>query len=298
MPAHSFKVGTGYADVIPRQIVRTADDRLYIFAGQAQESNNILVYWTTAPGVPTSAADFGGNTQLTPPLTKYPISVDAVYDGNTIIHVLINENCTSPFTACAPDSGELYDYPFDITTNTFRPARLISTGNSVAPGLYLGSGGVSGLFDTNGVLHVAYWAGSNHIDYAAFTYDAAADTLTQIDSLIHVDNSGSANHPILAVSPVDNSVTIAWVSQASSHAQILARTKTAAGWGADRVGWSQRSECERMDQHELGHQRRSRPGLAHHRQWHKASGLYSRHGLVRRLWTRALCDLHQFKRLG
>jgi hypothetical protein len=232
VPAHSFKVGTGYADVIPRQIVRTADDRLYSFAGQAQGSNNILVYWTTAPGVPTSAADFGGNTQLTPPLTKGPISVDAVYDGNTIIHVLVNENCTSPFTVCAPDSGELYDYPFDITTNSFRSAKLISTGNSVAPGFYLGSGGVSGLFDTNGVLHVAYWAGSNHIDYAAFTYDAAADTLTRIDSLIHVDNSGSANHPILAVSPVDNSVTIAWVSQASSHAQILARTKTAAGWSS------------------------------------------------------------------
>ncbi len=171
-------------------------------------------------------------TQLTPPLTRYPISIDAVYDGNTIIHVLINENCTSPSAVCTPNSGGLYDHPFDITTNTFRPARLISTGNSVAPGFYLGSGGVSGLFDTNGVLHIAYWAGSNHIDYAAFTYAAAADTLTQIDGLIHVDGIGGANHPILAVSPVDNSVTVAWISQASSPTQILARTKTAAGWGA------------------------------------------------------------------
>ena len=43
VPAHYFKVGVGYTDVMPRQIVRTADDRLYIFAGQASESNNILV---------------------------------------------------------------------------------------------------------------------------------------------------------------------------------------------------------------------------------------------------------------
>ena len=96
VPAHYFKVGVGYTDVTTRQIVRTADDRVYIFVGQAQESNNILVYWTTTPGVPTSAADFSGSTRLTPPLTNDPISVDAVYDGNTIIHVLINENCTLP----------------------------------------------------------------------------------------------------------------------------------------------------------------------------------------------------------
>jgi len=148
VPAHYFKVGVGYTDVMPRQIVRTADDRLYIFTGQAQGSNNILVHWTTAPGVPTSAADFSGSSQLTPPLANDPISVDAVYDGNTIIHVLINENCASPSGTCTPNSGQLYDYPFDITTNTFRPAKLISTGNSVAPGFYLGSDGVSGLFDT------------------------------------------------------------------------------------------------------------------------------------------------------
>src|SRR3974390_2658597 len=62
--ARYFKVGTGYADVIPRQIVRTQDGRVYIFAGRALESTNILVYWTTVPGVPASAADFQGSTQL------------------------------------------------------------------------------------------------------------------------------------------------------------------------------------------------------------------------------------------
>ena len=230
-PARYFKIGVGYTDVMPRQIVRTHDDRVYIFAGQTQGSNNILVYWTATPGVPTSAEDFSGSTQLDPPLPRNPISVDAVYDGNTIIHVLINENCASPYSVCTPNSGELYDHPFDITTNTFRPAKLISIGNSIVVGPYLGSGGVSGLFDTNGVLHVAYWGGYNHIDYAAFTYDVESDTLTHVDSLVHVDTRGSANHPILAVSPVDNSVTIAWISEASSPAQILARTKTANGWG-------------------------------------------------------------------
>ena len=66
VPAHTFKVGVGYTDVMPRQIVRTADDRVYIFAGQAQGSNNILVYWTAAPGVPTSAADAVGRSVCGP----------------------------------------------------------------------------------------------------------------------------------------------------------------------------------------------------------------------------------------
>ena len=211
------------------------------------------------PGAPSSAADFTGNTQLNPPTSKNPISVDAVYDGNTIIHVLINENCTSQLVSCTPDPGKLYDHPFDITTNTSDGPSL-SLREPDRLGLFLGSGGVSGLFDRNGVLHVAYWAGANRIDYAAFTYDSAADMLTQVDSLIHVDSAGGANHPILAVSPLDGSVTIAWISQATNTAEIPAH-QNQRRLGRHRTGWPQRSQCACVDQHQRGHQHRSKPVL-------------------------------------
>jgi hypothetical protein len=48
-----------------------------------------------------------------------------------------------------------------------------------------------------------------------------------------VDSAGNANHPSVAVSPFDNSLTVAWVSQSSSPAQILARSRSNSGaWGS------------------------------------------------------------------
>jgi hypothetical protein len=69
-----------------------------------------------------------------------------------------------------------------------------------------------------------------------------------------VDTAGSANHPALAVSPEDNSVTIAWVSEAASPYRILARTRTSAGaWGSlvqvsEGVPWTSRNAGVSVDQ--------------------------------------------------
>src|SRR3989344_8077489 len=49
--ATSFSVGPGFVDVIPRQIVRANDDKLYMFAGGA-ETPVVHAYWTTVPGTP------------------------------------------------------------------------------------------------------------------------------------------------------------------------------------------------------------------------------------------------------
>ncbi|NTV76053.1 MAG: hypothetical protein HGA66_17840, partial [Holophaga sp.] len=145
------------------QIMGSANQALSDLAGETLSISNVEIF--SAEG-----GDSSGLEEIMGPGPFYDLPLETSQENlGTLIHVLINENCTSITATCAPNSGALYDHPFDITTNTFRPARLISTGNSVAPGFYLGSGGVSGLFDTNGVLHIAYWAGSNHIDYAAFT---------------------------------------------------------------------------------------------------------------------------------
>src|SRR5207245_4964957 len=49
---------------------------------------------------------------------------------------------------------------------------------------------------------------------------------------------GAASHPALAVSPLDGSLTVAWVSEATNPASIRLRTRSAAGvWGGlDSVG--------------------------------------------------------------
>lgn len=211
--------GSGFSDHIPRQIVRTNDDRLYVFASQ-QYTKSMNVYWTTSPGLPSSSSAFNGSLQVSD--SANIISVDAVYDGVNIIHVLVNTQ-----------SGVVKDYPFDKTTNTFRPAKTIATGAPVISGDYIGTVGVSGLFDAFNTLHIAYWSAGRRITYQAFTYNVNQDSLTTTSGPTQIDSNGSANHPALAVSPSDNSVTIAWVSEATNPARILARTKQpGSNWGS------------------------------------------------------------------
>jgi len=217
--ARFFAVGPGGSDVIPHQLVRTSADRVYIFVS-AQYSNLIRAYWTTSPGLPNDAAAFAGSTQVTE--SGLPLSVDAAYDGGSIVHVLVNTR----------ETGVIKDYAFDLTTNAFKPALTLATDSHAIAGDYVGTSGLSGMVDKSGVLHVAYWSNANHILHQAYTYDAASHTLTQVGGTTTVDTAGSANHPALAVSPQDNSLTVAWVSEVTNPKKILARTRSAAGaWG-------------------------------------------------------------------
>ena len=203
----------------PHQIVRTNSDHLYIFTTQ-QSSKLIRVYRTSNIGMPNAASDFNAPVQLTE--TSNLLSIDAVYDGNNIIHTLINTQ-----------SGQIKDYPFNITTNTFNtPITLATNGGTVGSGLYVGTGGVSGMVDLTGNLHIVYWTNTNHILHQSYTYNGSANTLTPACSLLQVDTTGSANHPVIAVSPLDNSVTVAWVSQSDNPTRIRARTLSSDGiWG-------------------------------------------------------------------
>ncbi len=215
-----FKVGKGSVDLQPRQIIRTNDDRVYIFASHGQENRTIYVYYTTTPGLPVSAASFSGFVSFTDP--GFPLSVDPVYDGATTIHLFVNNN-----------NGELRNYPFDLTTNTFRSPILIATGNPTVPsGLYVGTNGLSGLAGTDGRIHVAYWSAGNQITYKQFTYSPASNTLTTIETT-RLDSDGRSNHPMVAISPLDGSISVAWVSETGTPAHILARTRpnSSGVWG-------------------------------------------------------------------
>jgi hypothetical protein len=113
---------------------------------------------------------------------------------------------------------------------------LASDGGVIGSGLYIGTSGVSSMMDLNGTLHVAYWRNDDHILHRAYTYDSASNVFTPSGDFFEVDTAGSANHPVLAVSPKDNSVTVAWVSESDSPTLIRARTRNSDGnWGDAEV---------------------------------------------------------------
>ncbi len=213
-------MGPGGADVIPHQIVRASSNFLYLFS--SQDSSSLLrVYRTNNAGFPNSASDFAA--PITVNESSSLLSVDAVYNGGTIIHVLINLR-----------NGEIKDYPFDTSTNSFKPAITLATdGGSVSGSPYVGTSGISGMMEPGGTLHVGYWTNSNHILHRSYTYNSGANTLTPTGDFTQVDTAGNANHPSLAISPANNSLTVAWISQAVNPPQILTRTRQSNGtWGS------------------------------------------------------------------
>ena len=217
-----FSIGPGGTDVIPHQIIRTADDRVYLFGVLGDYSSILYGYWTTASGLPNKASDFAGPIEINN--SANILSAAAVYDGSHIIHVLTNDQ-----------AGMILDYPFDTATNQFKTTKTLDTTGAKVSGNYIGSSGLTGMMDQNSVMHIVFWSANNHVIYRSYTYNVAQDTLNQVDGPTQIDINGSANHPNLAISPVDGSITVAWVSQASNPARILARTKSSGTWGAEET---------------------------------------------------------------
>jgi len=235
-----FPLGLGLTDAVPHQLVRASNDRLYIFVMRGQYSNQLRAYWTDAAGLPNSGSDFSSTALNT---AAEIVSVDAAYSGGNYIHALVFNR-----------SGQLLDYVFDIGASNFRAPLTLTTGLPTISGEYVGSSGISAGWDDSGNLHVAHWGANQHIIYRRYTYNAAAHTLDLEEGPTQVDTAGSANHPALAVSPEDHSVTIAWVSEAASPVRILARTRSSAGaWGSvaqvsDGVPWTSRNAGVSVDQ--------------------------------------------------
>lgn len=220
-------VGPGGSDVISRQIVRASDDKLYLF-GNRNGSNIIYSYRTPSAGLPTSSANFTAGSQLTIAGNEgKPMAVDAIYDGGNYIHLLVNTT-----------NGRVKLYPYNLSTNAFigSGTQIATNGHTMNPNdLYVGTMGVSGLMDTNGNLHLTYWRSDNRIEHRAYTYNSGTNSYTLSSAGQLVDTAGSANHPSLAISPVNNSVVVAWVEETGNPTQrkIRARVRTSAGtWGA------------------------------------------------------------------
>jgi outer membrane protein assembly factor BamB len=147
------------------------------------------------------------------------------------VHVLLNLQ-----------DGTIRDLPFNTLTNTFLATKILSSGNPVVSGGYVGTSGISSLISSQGTLHVAYWSPDNHITYAGYSYDIQTDILTQISGSTQLDGSESSNnnHPSLAISPVDGTITVAWVSGTNGAGNIWSKTTNISGvWGnAEKVNTS------------------------------------------------------------
>jgi hypothetical protein len=205
-------------DVIPHQLVRTSADRVVLFVGRPYASS-IWAYWTEAPGLPTSAADFGGTASTT--TSDVPISVEAAYGGGRFVFVLTNLQ-----------NGDLVVYPFDTQVGSFGSASVLLSGNPTVGGDYIGSSGVSAMIDQTGALQVAFRAAGNQIAHQAYAIDSGNGAVSPQGPATRIDADASANHPVLAIAP-DNSLTVAWISEAGSPARILARTRSSSGaWGS------------------------------------------------------------------
>ncbi len=207
-------VGPGFVDIIPRQIVRGSDDRLYLFAAFPNQSG-IRTYYSTQTGLLGANSSFTATTQSTG--TDVPISVDTAYDGQDMIAVLANTT-----------SGKVQLYPYSLSTKTFGATMTVTTASGNTP-TDIGTQGVSSMFDRNGILHLAFWSNSNHITYQSYSYNSSTKSFTTLTAPTQVDTAGASNHPSLAISPTDGSVTISWVSQAASPATILLRTRSTSG---------------------------------------------------------------------
>jgi len=216
--AAHFGVAAGVTDVVPHQLIRTAADLAYVFASRQPFTNTLVAYWTANAGLPNGTSDFNRSAQAT--LSGVPISVSPAYNGGSVVHVLANLQ-----------NGRLVDVPFDLAANTFGTEQVIATDAATVSGDYIGTSGVSSMVDQSGALHVAYWNSANQIVHTSFTSNGSG-RLVQASSPVRVDTAGSAHHPSLAVSPFDNSVTVAWVSLATTPRRILARVRSASGsWG-------------------------------------------------------------------
>lgn len=211
-------LGQGFSDVIPRQIVRANNDRVYVFAAAGQYLTRLVGYASTT-ALPTTSSQFTQIANITE--SANIISVDTAYNGATFIFVTANLQ-----------NGQICVYPFEVATQTMRTPVTLATNGATVTGDYIGTSGVSTAIDLNGDFHAVYWTSANRIIHQRYQVNNATGQLTAAGASTTVDTGGSATHPVIAVSPADNSITVAWISEIGTPVRILARLRDASGSGA------------------------------------------------------------------
>lgn len=213
----------GFSDVTTRQVVRTSDARVYIFAPEIYRSY-VRALRANRPGTPGgfSEVDAAGR----PSESSAVWSVDAAIDAMDRVHLIY-----------IIDSGPIVYRTFDTRTDTWGLRAQIAS--SPWPdrnnGLRQGSVGVALALDGNGGVHVAYGKTVGSIRRVYYNHNQGGwNNEVLADDQASRDNS----HPALAFGP-DGSLYLAWLSDAGSQANqasIRVRARKNGVWaGASEV---------------------------------------------------------------
>jgi chitodextrinase len=223
--ADAFKkvdVGPGLVDASTRQVVRTAGDRVYIFATDdtAQRQNlgpGVLRAWrANQTGIPTSFTEVDGADRPTAGTnTSVICSPDVKLDANGLAHmVYVNQT-----------NATLVYQTFSTVTDTWGLPQVIASGVNAPNSFILRESANSIVVDQSNVDHVVYAAGSKiySIDRAGTGWSAPVAVAT-----------GTPVHPELALG-TDGVMRLAWLDDASQPSIRYAERPPGGAWGAPQT---------------------------------------------------------------
>jgi hypothetical protein len=151
-------VGSGYVENNARQVVRTADGVVYIFAADDRPQRLgtapgvLRASKATTTGIPSAFSEVDGADRpvAAGTSTNVIVDVDARLDRSGIVHVIYVDETTAT----------LYYRTFSTATDSWGTATAIATGVTVPDGYYKNlkrSRGIASLaLDANDVPHVVY----------------------------------------------------------------------------------------------------------------------------------------------
>jgi hypothetical protein len=215
-PGNAFKpvvVGTGYVDANTRQVVRTTEGTVYVFAADdtAQRTEGgpgMARAWKgNVAGIPTAFAEVDGTHRPTAgTATNVIVDVDARLDRSGIVQLVYVDET----------NATLYYRTFSTISDTWGPATTLATGVNVPDGFFKNlkrsAGAVSIALDATDVPHVVYGSGATlfYTDRSSGTWSAP-----QV-----VSDGRRPTHPQLAFGR-DGTLHLSWLENDAEEPQIL-----------------------------------------------------------------------------
>ena len=207
MVNHKIMVGSGYTDVSPKALVRTAGNRLYVGVSNCDNypcvltTQTLLMYRADSTGVPTgftrkdSAHEPGG-------IAQWAVAID----GSDVIHVVFNTRSTDGGNVTA-----LKYIPFNTSTDTWGNAEIIDNGISFSEdGGGQGMQSVALALDANGKPHIVYLAGADRRVYYRNRIGGSWSVASQLDADVTYSGNEKAWHPNLAFA-ADGRILAVWL---------------------------------------------------------------------------------------
>jgi hypothetical protein len=215
-PANAFKpvvVGTGYVDANTRQVVRTTEGVVYVFAADDTEQRTasgpgVARAWKgNVPGIPTAFAEVDGSHRPTAgTAANVIVDVDARLDRTGIVQLAYVDET----------DATLYYRTFSTIDDTWGPATTLATGINVPDGFFKNlkrsAGAVSIALDAKDVPHVVY--GSR----GTLFYTSRSDGTWSAPQV--VSDGRRPTHPQLAFGR-DGMLHLSWLENDADEPEVL-----------------------------------------------------------------------------